>query len=507
MKAILTIILVAVLAGLTACSPEHTDQVQNGPRDILIALSPCLSDEEKITQELADWSTHEANTRVRVFDGLSGTLITEFTIPKVKYFKEANVRQRIGAPIQKWFEWSRQKHYDAKLSGSGAICIPKLLDRIAEEHWTPENLIILGSPVARFPLQPNFDFALPSFRYPNDGVIANSIASPFSSIGKEHSLAGARVYFIFPGVDTTAWPGDYESHLNKFYGTFFASRAANLQAFTPNLATALNLVNSGLTKPYSDFRPPLSSEIAQMIDANSGAGTISSDVIEKLKNKSPLIPPVRSPDNNLPIAHPTLHIESNGAVNSNLTRITPTPTANQSVTNTPYLLVVENSAQDTRFIHLETNQPVVAKNKPGATIVLRYRSENADLDIYLRPYPAAEEISFKNQSTSLGQYHYEFDFKTGEHSKSIYLPTGCEPKAEIWVNYASGVGFAHGCVSMILGTTQRDTMFSFIPDHGGDASLRRELWRKKSEHWQRINPLDLLTIERTSTNTITGWRK
>jgi hypothetical protein len=111
----------------------------------------------------------------------------------------------------------------------------------------------------------------------------------------------------------------------------------------------------------------------------------------------------------------------------------------------------------------------------------------------VRPNPEAGEISFNNQITSLGRYRYDFDFESGEHVESIYLPTGCEPKAEIWINFASGFGRMHGSLALNANGTRRSVDFSFLAEHGGDHSYHRDFWRKQSDHWLRINPFDLLT--------------
>src|SRR5882724_2938723 len=181
------------------CSQQGPRQEENAPRDVVIAISPDLS--EVVIPTVA-WLTHQANCRVRVYDGSSANQLTEFAVPKAEYFKESAVARSIGAPLQKWIAWSREKPTNSKLSGSGAVCVPKLLDRLAQEHSMPEHLIILGSPVARFPTETNYDFAEPHLRYPGDGQIQADGSSPFSCQGKEHSLSGTRIYFLFPRVDT-----------------------------------------------------------------------------------------------------------------------------------------------------------------------------------------------------------------------------------------------------------------------------------------------------------------
>jgi len=230
------------------CSQQGPRQEENAPRDVVIAISPDLS--EVVIPTVA-WLTHQANCRVRVYDGSSANQLTEFAVPKAEYFKESAVARSIGAPLQKWIAWSREKPTNSKLSGSGAVCVPKLLDRLAQEHSMPEHLIILGSPVARFPTETNYDFAEPHLRYPGDGQIQADGSSPFSCQGKEHSLSGTRIYFLFPRVDTGSWPSSYESKLHHFFGRFFASRSGNLVAFTPDLDAGLKLVNSSAKLPFN----------------------------------------------------------------------------------------------------------------------------------------------------------------------------------------------------------------------------------------------------------------
>jgi len=140
--------------------------------------------------------------------------------------------------------------------------------------------------------------------------------------------------------------------------------------------------------------------------------------------------------------------------------------------------------------------------KSGVIVVLRYSGKlNADVDLYVRPYPDADEVSFRKENTALGHYEYLYDFATSEHVKVVHLPAGCDAeKAVAWVNYRSGFGLVSGKIIWLTPTGQKEARISFIPLKGGDADTRRDSFRRKSDCWQQINLLDLLTNRSTDRN-------
>src|SRR5262245_36133949 len=196
-----------LLTCTTSCSPQGAErnQVQNPPTNMVVVISPSIPDRANCVAALTTWLMGQANCHIRIFDGWEGTQITEFTPPKVKYFRAGAVADRIGTPIHKLVAWNQESIGDASLIGTGALAIPTILERIAQRPTPPERLIFIGSPVYRSPSNPVTDFARPHLRYPSPGHL-NDAHSAFSCLGRESSLAGSRVYFLFPKQHSADWP-------------------------------------------------------------------------------------------------------------------------------------------------------------------------------------------------------------------------------------------------------------------------------------------------------------
>lgn len=498
MKKNLLVQLVVGLTLLSGCVPQKSRQDENPPREVSLVVSPFLpGDPQAQALQLVAWAIRQANCRFRVYNGWDGLEVTAFTSPHMDYYKEDAAIRRIGAPLQKWMAWSREHSSNTNLAGSGAVSIPKVLALLAQEHSSPENLIIIGSPVARFPNATNYDFALPFFRLPGDGQITGDKTSPFFSPPMDRSLAGTKVFFFYPHIDANAWPLGYERKLHHFFGLFFASRAGNLVAFTPDLDAGLKLLNSSSKVPLTDFKIETAG-IVGMLDARETPGSV-------IGTKAPQLPPAPTPIG----TNTSQALTSVNHASTTVPRAAVTPTTRHIVTTTQVVhYAVPPSTQSLVNANIgafPTPTPAIptipkdsAGTKPpvgGVIIQLRYSAKlNADVDLYVRPHRDSDEVSFRRETTSLGRYEASYDFATSEHVKSVSLPAGCDPeKAIAWVNYRQGFGLVSGRVIWLAGTHQREARFSFIASQGADGDSRRDTFRKKSQCWHQINLLDLVT--------------
>lgn len=509
MKNNLLLQFIVCLLFVSGCVPRKSRQDENPPREVTLVVSPFLpGDPQTQTLQLAAWATRQANCRFRVYNGWDGLEVTSFTSPHMDYYKEDAAMRRIGAPLQKWMAWSRDKSSNTNLSGSGAVSIAKVLALLAQEHSSPENLVIIGSPVARFPNATNYDFAQPFFRFPSDGQITGDKTSPFFSEAMAHSMAGTKVFYFYPRIDASAWPLGYERSLHHFFGLFFASRAGNLVAFTPDLDAGLKLINSSSKVPFNDFKAETAG-IVGMLDARDNAGSIQTNIAAQ-PIRSAAIKTHKTPTDS---SNPT---GSNRASQTVFTRPAPkdlktnTKLVDFSVTAKALTSTTSNVAPPSLPVPAAplTNVSVIQAPIVGVTIQLRYSGKlNADVDLYVRPHGDADEVSFRKEKTALAQYEYLYDFETGEHVKSVHLPAGCDAeKATAWVNYRNGFGLVSGQISWVSPAGQRDARFSFMSLRGGDADSRRDAFRRKSDCWQQINLLDLITGSSTAKKEVSSGR-
>jgi hypothetical protein len=506
----LTISLALLIMSVGACSPKGNSQPQKSAQQLVIAISPSLPDRANSLAILTTWLMHQTNANVCVFDGGDGTQITEFTVPQVKYFRPGAVADRIGAPLQKLATWKQDTIGDARLIGTGALALPELLDRISQSHPAPAHLILIGSPVYKSPNHREFDFAEPRLRSPGFGLLLDE-KFPLSCVGREQSFADTRVYYLFPKENTVRWPSSYEANLRRFYGALFAKRGGTLVSFTPDLQAGLQTAGTGSKTSLVEMPSDSEFKIAQWVYAQPAepapgsfihtstppaeitAGANSHFVTTPVNDKKESLTGTNSNQSNrLAQADARINVQLERELN-----VLGAVASLESTTAPPKVLVESSpiapktNSQGSSSQSQPSRTAGVPQPKPGVTIVLRYKADSAAGDLYVRPHPDADEISFRQPHTFLGTYNYQFDFESGEHVKSVHLPGGCDPsKAQIWVNYASGFGRLAGRVVWLTPEDRPEVSFSFIALKGGESDHRRENNRRKSEYWQRINAFD-----------------
>ncbi len=493
------LILTAQIAmTLTSCSSQQPQQEQNVPRQIDICISSHFSapDKKAIAIAISSWLLRQGGCNARLMDGWNCQTIAEFEVPKVTYFKESAVARKIGRPFDNWTAWVREQKSDPILEGTGAVNVPQLLTRLAQENAKVEFLVIIGSPVARFPGQTNYDFAEPFLRYPGTGQITRDPFSPFASLGLEQSLNGTKIVFLYPRIDTSSWPAGYEQKLHQFYGAFLEKRGGNLLAFSPNLEGGLKLLNSERTLATEKF-PINSAEIA-MIDARPPVQVAASNspprVASATAGKAPS--PTESRRNRVQQPEPRI-ITPNPAPSGAPSHVdVAAPSTVAPIPNVPMVVTVSNVTTVTNITVITTQvvREVRAElPEKGVTLQLRYpRNLNADIDLFVRPHAGADEISYANSKTSIGSYDY--DSISAENVKSIHLPAGCDPaKTVAWVNYRRGFGRVTARIVWLTPSNSREMGIAFFADRGGDGNHRTEFFRKRSDCWLKVNLPALLS--------------
>lgn len=504
------------MACVTGCSPQGNErgQVENAPQNITLVISPSLPDRGNALGLITTFLMRQADCHIQIFDGSDGTQITEFTPSKVKYFRPGAVADRIGVPIQKLIAWRQETAGDPRLLGTGALAIPEVLARIAQSRAAPERLILIGSPIYRSPNSSTNDFTDPQLRYPSVGHLKDP-HSPFSCVGRERSLAGTRVYYLFPKEDTSRWPATYEANLRQFYGALIAKRGGTLISFTPDLEAGLRLVNTDAIAPLDKMPPDSDFAVVEWHNARPWVAPTPSwpftkepmRAIAALTNKAEKIeasssasrteakiPASNEPDFNYQASR-TLNPATEPALSSTSNQVVIAEGRTSAKQDSSPLPRPEFTDEINHSPSVPTNAPppAIRQIEPGVTIIARYKSDNAAADVYVRPHRDASEISFRQPATSLGTYDCRFDFETGEHVKSIHLPTGCDPaKSDIWINYSSGFGRLAGRIIWMTPDGQTELPFSFVTLKGDHSDYKRESYRKRSEQWQRINAFDFI---------------
>lgn len=467
-----------LFVGLSACSPpplKPGSTVATSTNELVLAVSPFLKQRADVLDEVVRWLTRQPNAHVSVFDAWEGTRIAEFTVPAMTYYREDVVLAKIGAPIGQLRRWVESSPNQNTLAGSGALDLPRLISRVAQSvGGHSQQMILIGSPIARFPNEPTYDFGTPELRVAAVGHFKHE-ASPFFVKTWNQSLTNltTQVSFVFPHEDTSAWPTSYEKALRNFWTCFLAANGARLATFSPDLSSGLR-AGASIEHPQQDLVEFLASTPSlEMVNAHRKAAAPSPEPVPPLP--SPSVLPSITPIVSVPPTSNVLQILRSEA---------------------PRLARIETNAVVPPSVSNAAVVKILPPPLPGVTIVLRYRNDAADADLYLQPHDTAAEISFRRNETPLGSYRYQFDFALGEHVKWINLPGGVDPqKAKMWINYASGIGRLSGKILWQSPEGTRQAPFSFACVKGGDSTLPRQFSRKRSDHWQRIHLLDLTTYE------------
>jgi hypothetical protein len=476
MKTINSILIAIISTGLlVGCSPETSKPKATPTHQVLTLLSPYLKGRQNTLVDLTTWLTHQAGCDEHIFDGEAGTEISRFEVPELTYFSESAVAERISQPLQKLIAWNTETGPVPTLAGTGALDLPKVLERIAGSYPAPERLIIIGSPIYKSPNGTNEDFFTGHFRTPSLGHI-HSTNSPFSSIGMEKSLAGTRVYFLYPSEDTSKWPAEYEKHLRKFYSALVKSRGGVLVVFSPDLDAGFQRFDAGTAIPTDDIE--LASDLgpAQMNNEDSA----TQDVPRGLTNS------ITAPaDTNHSVAGTFAPAQQSPVVAPAATN-KPQVATNAAPSQTPAPVAVSTPAKPTTFRLVQ----------PGTFVEIRYPLGVAVASLHVRPYAGAIELSYRQVSSPNGWYFERIDYSTQENQKWVYLPAGCDPEqAVVWINYSGGFGRLAGKLRWITPTGETQIPFSFPVLEGGDPARTHEWRRRESLKWVRINLLEVAATE------------
>lgn len=477
-KPILTIAVILLLLGLLGCAPEPVSSAQstasvNSTNELTVVMSPLLKDRPALLERVFDWSVPQPDLPLAFLDGLEATEIATAQVPRVANVSKATVLNKLRKPLANLIRWSQNGGPTSSATAhSGALSIPKILSRLQQSGSHPKYLVLIGSPVLRFPTDPALDFKAPRYRYPSDGHFV-SLTSPFSCLGREASLVGTTVVMVFPNEDTSAWPAPYEEQLNGFYSRLIAKRGGTLAAFTPDLGLAMRALTQ--PGPAARVRPEVASNVDQ-----AEPEMLDSVVLR-----------VRKPDQ--PKA-------------ANLVAVAKTNPAPVVVVQTTIVTNIE-----THFVF--TNLPAppsvpVADVRPPneVTVSIRYWSTSAVCDLRVTPYAGAEEISIEKAVSRLGRYSANVDLDTGVQTKTVTVPAGLEPgKAAVALNYSSGSGSLRGTVRWENAKGASEMPFVFSAQKGGGQS-RQGQRRLSSSQWIVVDLFALTSAKKSAQNSTSASR-
>jgi len=237
MKKTLSRLSVVFAFTLALCGNGQTVSTVN------VVLSPYQATDEAqaIRQRLGIFLLQSPpETLVNVYDGYGLRKIACFQIPRLKFDAPAERAQRMAEPfsnLAKWYAEVSRAEILPPLKNSGALKIPEILERVAQEtEERPFSVLLIGSPLSLSIDEPAFSMMVDKvLKIPSDAnILTNTTASPYGCAEKSGCLDGAHVHHCY--LNEGMWPNPYGKKCVERFWTLFVSRqGGELGTFTADL--------------------------------------------------------------------------------------------------------------------------------------------------------------------------------------------------------------------------------------------------------------------------------
>ena len=249
-------------------------------RKFMIGISPALSENEAKaqTKELLQFLTQEIqpSEQALIFDAWSLQSIGTFSVPtNAAYNVEKAKLQANRSLVAKLMR--RNRRYNASLTNTvkGAVKLPQFLQFLGENYGplNDTDILILGSPIY-LDIQ-NPQMSMTEGRLASDGhFTAPPSDTPFSIIGKENLLNGARIH-IFIRNRNWAINDHYAYLVKRMWTLFIVGQGAVLSNFTSDAQTYwLRVSNNADALPHSFKRNELAGKLETLVIANKQKNTL-----------------------------------------------------------------------------------------------------------------------------------------------------------------------------------------------------------------------------------------
>ncbi len=270
-------ILLKTLFGLSLLTGMSSDAQA---RQIMIGLSPALSQSKTKAQakNVLQFLTQEVEPgeKALIFDAWSLQSIGTFSVPtNSAYSVEKAKLQANRALVAHLLKRSRRHNTQLQNQINGAVKLPQFLQFIGENYgpMTDTDILILGSPIYLDIKNPKM--SMTEGRLAGDGhFTAPPSDTPFSIIGKEELLKGARVHIFIPNQDWAI--NEHYAHLVKRMWTLFIEgQGAALSNFTNDAHTYwLRASASAAALPHSFKRGDNKGKIETLTISNKQQDTL-----------------------------------------------------------------------------------------------------------------------------------------------------------------------------------------------------------------------------------------
>jgi hypothetical protein len=457
---------------ITSCSAFAAPIGSTTVGTVHIGLSPFLRDRDRtrLQTQLTEFTLKAPRgCRITFHDAWNLETIVEIEVPFPRFDSPA-VRIRQLAPqlsiLLKWFDQLKNQRPDEARKGTAAILAPEFLEQITRHPLPrPAAIVLIGNPLRLDLREPAF--TMQPDLYPSDAhLVASPDASVFSTIGKEHRLAGVAVHWIYPSE--SIWANELHAQRVRRFWTLFVSRQGGyLCDFTADFTSAFQTISDPHPNAVGSFE----------IDPHDDKLTMRSAAPREIPRWMPHVP-VAAPATNVIRTPSHVTVTTRPAVTNRTAAGQPSPTpataTNAVIFPTPAYSAIGpvRSGPDNRLV--------------GLAVGLMWHA-NADIDLYLRPSPTSAELCFFRIQSPEGRYVHDFRHANSRADYEwIELWDNANPnQVEAWVNYFAGSGRVSGTVCVYYQGRTHLGSFSLAAtqgNHGGDPGHRAS-----SPYWVKLD--------------------
>lgn len=445
-------------------------------KDYVIGLSPHYKSEERqqIERSVRDFVLSAAKgSRIRCDDAFNLQTISVFSVPDLEFDSPALRMRAIASPLlalSQWFKKSTTGGPVTVLSRPGQLHVPEYLDFVAGTGNSEERSILLvGSPLAEYPSEPSFSMTGSSDgpSVPSDGhLLAGLESSPYGTKERKGRLRGVQISWCY-GNERVWSNGLHKTLVTRFWGLFAKQLDATLTAFTPDLAGAIAaLPRLGLPAVANfDLNPEdtkIEMRIARPRQVPTWLPQAESTPARTLPSPGPAAPerPVVPTGGRAPAPIPSG--VSQPQAQPNQAQVIPPP--------------------------FDISQPI-----PTTVDIGIMWSAVADVDLYVRPRPGAQELWFQKVRTPEGSYLHDW---TSPNNATDFEWVKLNPGARLdqvdaWVNLFKGRGPISGRVAVHFQNRVYTGSFTITATFGNGGQNPEA--RQSDPHWLRLDLQKILT--------------
>lgn len=256
-----TLLIGAVLTGLSG---------QAQAKNFYIGLSPVLSHEAaaRQTKEVLQFLTRnvQAGEQAVLFDAWDVRTIGTFSVPEsAAYSSEKAKLQFNRALVGRLMDMSRADSPMLSSAVTGAVKLPQFLEFLGQNYAPLEDadILVLGSPIYVDLQSPQM--SMTGGKFAGDGHFSAPPAdTPFSVVGKENLLKGARVHVYIPDQGW-AVNDSYAYMVKRMWTLFIEGQGGVLSSFTDDPQTFWQRAGSSATALPHTFKREETSKLETLV--------------------------------------------------------------------------------------------------------------------------------------------------------------------------------------------------------------------------------------------------